>query len=119
MENAIVKQHPDVVVISPFPAGLCLTGKEICLRHHIPYSVIPFFKKDQMLFNNKILGEILNRANVVFTPTETEKSYIRRFTNNSNIRLLPSSINSEFIERHKQEIEKKSNILQADIKFKK
>jgi glycosyltransferase involved in cell wall biosynthesis len=112
LEKTVLECKPDVVVLSPFPAGICLTGQEICRRHNIPYCVIPFFKKDQKLFENRLLGTILDQAYSIFTPTLTEKNYIQRFTNNKNIFLLPSSIDRMYIKIHETEILKEAGTLQ-------
>ena len=104
LNDTIVDSHPDLVVLSPFPAGLCLTAKDICLRHGIRYCVIPFFKKEQKLFENKLLKNILDHAFSIFTPTNAEKKYIQHYTANKKIYLLPSSIDVKFIDIHKREI---------------
>lgn len=118
LEKTILECRPDVVVLSPFPAGICLTGQEICVRHDIPYCVMPFFKKDQKLFENRLLGRILDYAYSIFTPTKTEKNYIQRFTNNKNIFLLPSSIDSKYIKTHEKEIRKGAEELRRRKSFK-
>lgn len=121
MEREIKKLHPDVVLVSPFPAGICLTGRLICKKWHIPYAVIPFFKKDQKLFYNTLLSKILDDACIIFTPTQTERDYIRQYTKNEHIKLLPSALDRKYIQSNQKQIEQKARILQKTLlgKFKK
>ena len=117
LESTLVRENPDITVLSPFPAGICLSGAEICADHHLSYAVIPFFKKDQRLFENMLLRTILDRASTVFTPTETEKKYIQQFTINKNISILPSSIDISYIQRHKAAIERQTILLKQKREF--
>lgn len=114
LEHALVSEQPSWVILSPFPAGLCLSGMKVCCKHGIPYSVIPFFKKDQTLFQKRILSEILHNAHSIFTPTSTEKKYIQQFTDNKNIFLLPSSINLTFINANRKAIRKRSEEIRKE-----
>ncbi len=103
--DAMVKRlHPDYVVVSPFPARICLRGKMICEKLRVPYAVIPFFKKEQHLFDNHLLGEILDSAAVICAPTATEKQYISRYTHNRTIVLLPSSIDGRYVRTNRRAI---------------
>ena len=118
LEKILLKEQPNMVVVSPFPAGICLTTKEICKQYHLRYSVIPFFKKDHKIFENNYLKTILDNAFSIFTPTNTEKTYIQQFTSNKNIGLLPSSIDIEFIKTHQKQIENAKIRLQKNSQYK-
>ncbi len=117
LEKEIAVRHPDFVFVSPFPAGICLTVRDICKRLKIPYAVIPFFKKDQKLFQNRLLGRILDDAGIVYCPTRTEMTYISQFTRNTNLHELPSTIDLAYVRANMVRIRRRAGELKRSDRF--
>jgi glycosyltransferase involved in cell wall biosynthesis len=107
LERCITKIRPDYIIISPFPTGLMWMAYETCRKLGYQYSVIPFIKPDN-LFKNEYLKKILDDAQIIFCPTNTEIEYAKNITNNRSFRILPSSIDTDFLNKNKLKIDLRS-----------